>query len=183
MRIDTLAGNTVKITLEPSDMDGCNIKYEDISGRSHETELALSRLISTVCEKHGLKLSGERLLVEAFPKCDGGCTLYVSCLKGARQKPPKPSCEDNRIVICSGRLSDIAALCRILRKKREKASLYHDAKTDSYRLVIYACKNGTKHIAAEYTEIIGSGKAALCDTEEYFRLITPTAPEIISDCF
>ena len=122
MRIDTLAGNTVKITLEPSDMDGCNIKYEDISGRSHETELALSRLISSVCEKHGLKLSGERLLVEAFPKCDGGCTLYVSCLKSARQKPSRPSCEDNRIVICSGRLSDIAALCRILRKKREKAS-------------------------------------------------------------
>ena len=182
MRIDTLAENTVKITLEPSDMDGCNIKYEDISGRSHETELALSRLISDVCEKHGLKLSGERLLVEAFPKSNGGCTLYVSCLKGARPKPLKTP-EECPAVICSGRIGDIATLCRILRKRREKASLYHDPVTDSYRLVIYSCKNVIKHIASEYTDILGSGIAALCDTEEYCRLITPRAPEIIPDCF
>ena len=32
MQIDELAGNTVKITLNPSDMDGYRIKCEDISG-------------------------------------------------------------------------------------------------------------------------------------------------------
>ena len=82
MQIDELAGNTVKITLNPSDMDGYRIKCEDISGDSRTSELALSRLISCLSEDHDLGLCGERLLVEAFPKSDGGCTLYISCLKG-----------------------------------------------------------------------------------------------------
>lgn len=82
MQIDELAGNTVKITLDPSDMDGYCIKCEDISGDSRTSELALSRLISCLSEDHDLGLCGERLLVEAFPKSDGGCTLYISCLKG-----------------------------------------------------------------------------------------------------
>ena len=82
MQIDELAGNTVKITLDPSDMDGYRIKCEDISGDSRTSELALSRLISCLSEDHDLGLCGERLLVEAFPKSDGGCTLYISCLKG-----------------------------------------------------------------------------------------------------
>lgn len=86
MQIDDLAGNTVKITLEPSDMSGYHIKSEDISGHSHSAELALSRLISCLSEDHGLKLCGERLLVEAFPKSNGGCILYISCLKGTQKK-------------------------------------------------------------------------------------------------
>ena len=84
MQIDELAGNTVKITLDPSDMDGYRIKCEDISGDSRTSELALSRLISCLSEDHNLGLCGERLLVEAFPKSDGGCTLYISCLKGTQ---------------------------------------------------------------------------------------------------
>ena len=87
MQIDELAGNTVKITLDPSDMDGYRIKCEDISGDSRTSELALSRLISCLSEDHNLGLCGERLLVEAFPKSDGGCTLYISCLKGTPSHP------------------------------------------------------------------------------------------------
>ena len=56
MQIDELAGNTVKITLNPSDMDGYRIKCEDISGDSRTSELALSRLISCLSEDHTLKL-------------------------------------------------------------------------------------------------------------------------------
>ena len=97
MQIDDLAGNTVKITLEPSDMSGYHIKSEDISGHSHSAELALSRLISCLSEDHGLKLCGERLLVEAFPKSNGGCILYISCLKGT-QKNTDRSSRNNEIV-------------------------------------------------------------------------------------
>lgn len=111
MQIDELAGNTVKITLNPSDMDGYRIKCEDISGDSRTSELALSRLISCLSEDHNLGLCGERLLVEAFPKSDGGCTLYISCLKGtpsgknASCRPPLTA------VICEGELCVLARLC------------------------------------------------------------------------
>ena len=65
MQIDELAGNTVKITLNPSDMDGYRIKCEDISGDSRTSELALSRLISCLSEDHNLGLS--RKATEAVP--------------------------------------------------------------------------------------------------------------------
>lgn len=91
MQIDELAGNTVKITLDPSDMDGYCIKCEDISGDSRTSELALSRLISCLSEDHDLGLCGERLLVEAFPKSDGGCTLYISSLKALRPEKTHPA--------------------------------------------------------------------------------------------
>ena len=87
MQIDDLAGNTVKITLEPSDMSGYHIKSEDISGHSHSAELALSRLISCLSEDHGLKLCGERLLVEAFPKATAGVSCIFLALRGRRKIP------------------------------------------------------------------------------------------------
>ena len=103
MQIDELAGNTVKITLDPSDMDGYRIKCEDISGDSRTSGLALSRLISCLSEDHDLGLCGERLLVEAFPKSDGGCTLYISCLKGAPSGKTHPA--DRRLQRSSARES------------------------------------------------------------------------------
>lgn len=103
MQIDELAGNTVKITLNPSDMDGYRIKCEDISGDSRTSELALSRLISCLSEDHNLGLCGERLLVEAFPKSDGGCTLYISCLKGTPSGKTHPA--DRRLRRSSARES------------------------------------------------------------------------------
>ena len=115
MQIDELAGNTVKITLNPSDMDGYRIKCEDISGDSRTSELALSRLISCLSEDHNLGLCGERLLVEAFPKSDGGCTLYISCLKGAPSGKNTSCRPPLTAVICEGELCVLARLCKALR--------------------------------------------------------------------
>ena len=80
MQIDDLAGNTVKITLEPSDMNGYHVRSEDISGHSRSAELALSRLISCLSEDHDLGLCGERLLVEAFPLAVGKL-IFVESLQ------------------------------------------------------------------------------------------------------
>lgn len=118
MQIDDLAGNTVKITLEPSDMSGYHIKSEDISGHSHSAELALSRLISCLSEDHGLKLCGERLLVEAFPKSNGGCILYISCLKGTQKNTDRSS--RNNEIVCTGSVNELAALCKALKRSSHK---------------------------------------------------------------
>lgn len=134
MQIDELAGNTVKITLNPSDMDGYRIKCEDISGDSRTSELALSRLISCLSEDHNLGLCGERLLVEAFPKSDGGCTLYISCLKGT-QSGKNTSCRPPlTAVICEGELCVLARLCKALKAVADRVSLYADRDGKDYRL-------------------------------------------------
>ena len=190
MQIDDLAGNTVKITLDPSDMDGYHVKSEDISGHSRAAELALSRLISCLSEDHDLGLCGERLLVEAFPKSNGGCTLYISCLKGtlSGQSAKQPL----SAVICDGSLSALAKLSKALRSVAKRVSLYKDFTGDNYRLVIYlpqtkssagAAVSRIRHIVSEYRLPFYTDFTLIGDTEEYYTLLTDNATETLPGCF
>ncbi len=183
MQIDDLAGNTVKITLEPSDMNGYHIRSEDISGHSRSAELALSRLISCLSEDHDLGLCGERLLVEAFPKSNGGCILYISCLKGAQKSTAKPS--HSGAVVCVGAISELAALCKALRKASQKALLYHCRSDNSYRLIIYPTADikAVCRISAEYSVPTYTDELFVCDTEEYCTLLTEKALDVLPPCF
>jgi len=87
MRIDVLSGNTLKLTLNNSDMADMGIKYETLSEKSEQTKNLLTRVLDTVKLNASVDgnmrfdFSGERLFVEAFPRPDGGCMLYISCLK------------------------------------------------------------------------------------------------------
>lgn len=183
MQIDMLAGNTVKITLAPSDMTGYNISYEDISGKSHDTKLMLSKLIAAIREKNRIDLSGERLLVEAFPKSDGGCMLYISCLGSASKqissaKPSKPAkIQKEYLIAQSESLDDVTALCITLKKRgiEIQSSLYHcDVNGKNiYRLCLCSAKitPDIKGITGEFMQPLGTREAVLCDTEEYFTLL------------
>ena len=193
MQIDMLAGNTVKITLTPSDMTGYNISYEDISGKSRDTKLMLSKLIAAIREKNQIDLSGERLLVEAFPKNDGGCMLYISCLGSASKQTPsaktqKPAKTRREYYIAqSDSLDDVAALCITLKKRGAnlQSSLYHCAVSGKsvYRLCLCAAKipPEIKGITAEFMQPLGKSETALCDTEEYFKLLCGDAIATVAD--
>ena len=170
MQIDELAGNTVKITLNPSDMDGYRIKCEDISGDSRTSELALSRLISCLSEDHNLGLCGERLLVEAFPKSDGGCTLYISCLKGtpfgknASCRPPLTT------VICEGELCILARLCKALKTVADRVSLYADRDGKDYRLAIHLPQSRSSESHRHYTaHRVGVPPSVIYGSQPYER--------------
>lgn len=191
MQIDELAGNTVKITLNPSDMDGYRIKCEDISGDSRTSELALSRLISCLSEDHNLGLCGERLLVEAFPKSDGGCTLYISCIKGA-PSVKNTSCRPPLMaVICEGELCVLARLCKALKTVADRVSLYADRDGKDYRLAIHLPQSRSsesrigiiRHIVSEYRLPLYTDLSRMSDTEEYYTLLTDKATELLPDCF
>ncbi|MCL1867050.1 MAG: adaptor protein MecA [Oscillospiraceae bacterium] len=82
MQIDVLSQNTLKLTLSRLDMFDMDIKYESLSGKNPDTKRLLSHVLRTVRldKSAGVDFSGERLFVEAFPRPDGGCMLYISCL-------------------------------------------------------------------------------------------------------
>ncbi len=193
MQIDMLAGNTVKITLAPSDMTGYNISYEDISGKSRDTKLMLSKLIAAIREKNQIDLSGERLLVEAFPKNDGGCMLYISCLGSASRQTPsaktqKPAkARREYYIVQSDSLDDVTALCVTLKKRGTnlQSSLYHCNINEKniYRLCLCAAKIAPeiKGIIAEFMQPLAKSEAALCDTEEYFKLLCGNAIVTVAD--
>ena len=191
MQIDELAGNTVKITLDPSDMDGYRIKCEDISGDSRTSELALSRLISCLSEDHDLGICGERLLVEAFPKSDGGCTLYISCLKGAPFGKNTSCRPPLKAVICEGELCLLARLCKALKAVAGRVSLYAARDGKDYRLAIHLPQSRSsesgigiiRHIVSEYRLPSYTDLNRMSDTEEYYTLLTDNATELLPDCF
>ena len=185
MQIDLLAGNTVKITLELSDMYCYNIRYEDISGRSDETKVALSRLIAAIKENENLDLSGERLLVEAFPRSDGGCMLYLSCLGKAKKLKSKAAPLKELIMAETESLNDLIALCRLLRERRSvpDASLYELC--GKYRLIISAntASPFLKPCANEFAETVDCSDIIKNETAEHFRFICDNAIEKLAELF
>ena len=91
MQIDVLSQNTLKLTLSRLDMFDLDIKYETLSGKNPDTKRLLSHVLRTVRldKGSGVDFSGERLFVEAFPRPDGGCMLYISNLNEENKgKPP-----------------------------------------------------------------------------------------------
>ncbi|MCL2020323.1 MAG: adaptor protein MecA [Oscillospiraceae bacterium] len=94
MQIDILSSNTLKLTLSRLDMFDLDIKYESLSGKNPETKRLLAHVLKSIRldrlnQKTGFDFSCERIFVEAFPRPDGGCMLYVSSLEadaGRRKK-------------------------------------------------------------------------------------------------
>jgi len=91
MQIDVLSQNTLKLTLSRHDMFDLDINYESLSGKNPDTKRLLSNVLSSVKldKNSGVDFSGERLFVEAFPRPDGGCMLYISCLAEENRKPER----------------------------------------------------------------------------------------------
>lgn len=83
MQIDVLSSNTLKLTLSRLDMFDLDIKYESLSGKNPETKRLLAHVLKSIelDKRVDFDFSGERLFVEAFPRPDGGCMLYLSCLE------------------------------------------------------------------------------------------------------
>ncbi|MCL1823315.1 MAG: adaptor protein MecA [Oscillospiraceae bacterium] len=93
MQIDILSSNTLKLTLSRLDMFDLDIKYESLSGKNPETKRLLAHVLKTIRldQKVGFDFSCERIFVEAFPRPDGGCMLYVSSLEADSGKKRKSS--------------------------------------------------------------------------------------------
>jgi negative regulator of genetic competence, sporulation and motility len=91
MQIDVLSSNTLKLTLSKCDMNDLDIKYESLSPKNPETKRLLAHVLNSIQResKTGFTFSGERLFVEAFPRADGGCMLYISCLEEETAKPAR----------------------------------------------------------------------------------------------
>ncbi|MDR2558489.1 MAG: adaptor protein MecA [Oscillospiraceae bacterium] len=88
MQIDILSSNTLKLTLSRIDMFDLDIKYESLSGKNPETKRLLAHVLKSIRldQKVGFDFSCERIFVEAFPRPDGGCMLYVSSLEADGRK-------------------------------------------------------------------------------------------------
>ena len=78
MKIEMLCENTVKLYLEPDDMDRYGLTFDDIDYDQPTTQRAFRDMMNKVRRDVGFSSDGCRLLVEARPRTDGGCILMVT---------------------------------------------------------------------------------------------------------
>ena len=98
MVIQIISSNTIKITLDGHDMDCYNVSFEKLDRANPETKHLLLDLIQYIQDEKKIDLSSERLFVEAFPKDDGGCLLYISVLSNSMKSTPDKNSLYNSII-------------------------------------------------------------------------------------
>ncbi len=199
MQIDVLSQNTLKLTLSKLDMFDLDIKYESLSGKNPETKRLLAHVLKSIGkdEKISFDFSGERLFIEAFPRPDGGCMLYISCtqdeggfkknkkahssdfyLKGVstERREQKESSAVNGTLICEvSDLKTLGALCRNLIWHQEqqhiefKSSLYSNG--ELFRLAVSSNNSPlVTRIIKEFGSLLGNNEQS-AETFEYFKCL------------
>lgn len=164
MKYDSLSRNTVKITLSEAELREYSLCAETLCARTAETKRGLARLLKRMKLFSGYK--AERLFLEAFPRADGGCILYVSSLGanigetvriGAESADEAPG---TRYEVM-GRVESFpllvrlcAGLCRFCGNAETRVYAYEDG---SYRLILSGDRRETeaaKHLIGEYGETV-----------------------------
>lgn len=189
MQIDVLANKTVKITLNRLDMSEYDVKYESLSHKSPDTKRLLVELLAAVRMEKKLDLSGERLFIEAFPKNDGGCMLYISCLESGRNQITKQSAKQRmpaklyETIICETKdIDSLGKLCVSLDNIIERnhpaccTSLYWEWQNceNRYRLILTDLNpvgRDIKGILREFGDILSGDDITMAKTTEHFKQI------------
>lgn len=164
MRYDSLSRNTVKITLSEEELREYSLCAETLCARTAETKRGLARLLKRMKLFSGYK--AERLFLEAFPRADGGCILYVSSLGanigetvriGAEYGGEAPGTRYEvmgRVGSFSLLVRLCAGLCRFCGNAETRVYAYEDG---SYRLILSGDRRETetaKHLIGEYGETV-----------------------------
>lgn len=182
MRIDVLANNTVKITLNRIDMTEYDVDFDSLSQKNPDTKRLLVELLTIIRLEKNLDFTDGRLFIEAFPRNDGGCMLYISCLKKLNEKNnPKTIQKESKSIyksqlICEVEgINSLIQLCVHLDTEKEsfKSSIYtHE---DKYRIILQdsaIISDRIFRIMKEYGKIVGISSVLEAKTREHFSPIS-----------
>jgi len=200
MQIDILSSNTLKLTLSRLDMFDLDIKYESLSGKNPETKRLLAHVLKSIrldqmSHKVGFDFTCERIFVEAFPRPDGGCMLYVSSLEadgvGKKRKPQlkpkeeiqnteeqisktKKECLKSLLIFETDGVQELGCVCKSLCLQKEWERINFESALyiceNKYRLVIKGENRLIVRIIKEFGEVL-KGERELMHTKENFRTI------------
>ncbi|MDR2531324.1 MAG: adaptor protein MecA [Oscillospiraceae bacterium] len=174
MQIDILSSNTLKLTLSRLDMFDLDIKYESLSGKNPETKRLLAHVLKSIRldQKVGFDFSCERIFVEAFPRPDGGCMLYVSSLESDSGKKkrthPKPretiyNLDESPITTLTGAASKAGAVFKTeTAHKTEAVSKAASLKRENLKTLLILETEGMKEL--------GCACKSLCLQKEWERI-------------
>lgn len=198
MKIDYLSKTTLKLTLTAEDMNDYELDYTELSARSLKSRRRLCVLLKELSDEGSLFgndelfLDDKRFFVEAFPRLDGGCLLYVSTLpdKDGRQSGFISELKSAAAFICEIEDSELLRrLCVELESEKERnriefsSALYSDGKR--WRIALRphnACAKQLEAALSRFGKLI-KGELNAAYTAEHFRTVIPeNASMKISRC-
>ncbi len=175
MKINSPAEDKIIVDLTKQDMLELDITYEDMDYSTIETR----RVIWTVLDEAGKVLGREldpsrRMIIEATPKSEGGCTLSFTILDGRKNRFPQKHTlkKQEDILICDFQnLDDLfRAAEEIFRTEPSLQSSLFEL-NGSYRLILGGASDILKGVLSEFCKT-GNGGRLLCDyTREHWHLI------------
>ncbi|MGN0598138.1 MAG: adaptor protein MecA [Ruminiclostridium sp.] len=194
MKIDVLSNSTVKITLSGGDMKEYDLRYENLSRKSPDTKRLLGEVLKAVSLESDIffDANADRLFIEAFPRSDGGCMLYISSLE-EEEKPSKPKRSKAAEKVCPllicfvDGVESLGGLCRNLcsLKGREgicfSSSVYSEG--GSYWLTVEAeCDTARlEAVMREYGNVYSDRLAAAALAEHCSEIACGNGAEIIAN--
>lgn len=175
MLIEIISSNTIKVELDELDMSAYDISFDKLDRSSPETRKLLVDLIDDINKEKDIDLTEERIFVEAFPKDDGGCLLYLSMLGNTITTAEKNSIYNSSIckITTPETLSKLASeLYKLYNHITHNSELYY--KDGNYFLILHTFKRADKklkYFLNEYCEIIGRTEIDCSYIREYSQCI------------
>lgn len=176
MEIEPLDKKTIKIILSKQDMNDFSITYESMDYDDPATKKVILKLLNQVKEKNKVDLLSGKLFIEAFPKDDGGCILYLNILGDMKENSVLNNNFKSPIIAVISNPFDLFKLCKVLYRKYNhiifKSHLYED--DGLYYLLIYSFykqEDVLCGIISEFGSIKGKGEFYSCIVKEHSNLL------------
>lgn len=186
MQIDVIGSNTVKITLNKADMLCYDFRFDKVDCNSPQMKEFIIDILDTVKDRKNIELDTKQLYIEAFPKNDGGCLIYISPIDDNQYKSieDNPSCTS--IIAEFSDIEPLIEISKILSKRFScfinKSSLYK--KENNYRFVttVYSkAESKILGVIGEFGKIIEDSPYEYASTCEYYKpLLNDNAVKILS---
>ena len=178
MTIEIISSNTIKVVLDQFDMSAYDISFEELDRSSPETKKLLIDLIENINEGKNVNLTDERIFVEAFPKDDGGCLLYLSMLSNTIKKATENTGLYSSVICKIATPEILSALClklfTLYSHITHNSELYYS--NGDYHLILHTYKRADKkmrNFLNEYCEIVGTNEIDCSYIREYSQCIFP----------
>ncbi|MBQ8209764.1 MAG: adaptor protein MecA [Clostridia bacterium] len=168
--------NRICVKLTSQDMMELDITYEELDYSNIETRRVLWTLLDEARHKLGRNIHlTQKMIVEAVPDNDGGCTIYftVNDEKNAKNgKKQLVKLTGTRIICSSDNIDNMGELAKVLSAngKITKSELFTDG--SAYRMIIrpdISISDSIESVVCEFCDICDDSVAA--GTYEHWKML------------
>lgn len=188
MDVVLLNAEKLEIALNCADMQKLDLSYEEMDYSDEQTRKTLVALLEYAKTTANFHPRGAKLLVEVFPRADGGCVLHFTSLGSRFRSYPSHLALEPVVFEFSDADTLLEASVKTFARYSHriyKSSLYRYR--EQYRLVVYPLDYSDQlsvYFLSEFARKVGQGEILAAYVEEHGELIiADNALDTLSEYF